>query len=322
MGRELLLLRHGKSDWSVGAPDVGRPLANRGKRAAQRMGVHLACEGWLPDHVVSSPAERARTTAHKACKAMGLGVAAIAYDERIYEADLSALLQVLADRPLDRRRVLLVGHNPGLEALIGYLAGGRLEGRRGTKTMPTAALARLALPESWSALTPGAAELLALVRPRELPKSFPFPAPDGEVRRPRPAYYYQQSAAIPYRRRGGRLEVLVISSRSGKRWGVPKGIQEPGLEAHDSAAKEALEEAGIEGQVGREVVGRFEYEKWGGTCKVEVYLMRVLRHVDDPRWVERERQRRWLSPEEAASVITVEELRSIVRSLPELLARA
>ena len=63
MSRELMLLRHGKSDWTEQLDDFDRPLKDRGKRGAQRMGVWLIQQELLPDHVVSSPAERAIVTA-------------------------------------------------------------------------------------------------------------------------------------------------------------------------------------------------------------------------------------------------------------------
>ncbi|HBJ28222.1 histidine phosphatase family protein, partial [Cobetia sp.] len=73
MRRELLLMRHGKSDWSVAADDFHRPLKERGKRGAQRMGAWLAQEALVPDAILSSPALRARATAEKCVKSMGLG---------------------------------------------------------------------------------------------------------------------------------------------------------------------------------------------------------------------------------------------------------
>jgi phosphohistidine phosphatase len=63
-----------------------------------------------------------------------------------------------------------------------------------------------------------------------------------------PNWIYTQSAILPYRLRGDDLEVLVITSRKGTRWVLPKGIVEPGMTAAASAAKEAMEEAGVEGR--------------------------------------------------------------------------
>ena len=63
MPRELLILRHAKSAWDTNAPsDFERPLAKRGRRAAPRVGRWLEEQGLIPDHVVSSPAERAKQT--------------------------------------------------------------------------------------------------------------------------------------------------------------------------------------------------------------------------------------------------------------------
>ena len=126
----------------------------------------------------------------------------------------------------------------------------------------------------------------------------------------RPAWHYRQSAVIPHRRRQGGLELLLITSRKRKRWVLPKGIVEPGLTPAASAAKEALEEAGVEGEVSAEPVGRYEYEKWGGTCRVEVFTLAVETVLG--RWPEEFRERRWLSPEEAARRVEEPELRRLL----------
>ncbi len=73
MTHELLILRHGKSDWDAGTDDYHRPLMDRGKRGAQRMGIWLLQRQLLPDLIISSPAERALVTAQKLCKAAGMG---------------------------------------------------------------------------------------------------------------------------------------------------------------------------------------------------------------------------------------------------------
>ncbi|MEN8176204.1 MAG: histidine phosphatase family protein, partial [Pseudomonadota bacterium] len=228
MTRELLILRHGKSDWEAGTDDFHRPLKDRGKRAAQRMAVHLQQRDLLPDHVLSSPAERAVETARKACKAMGLTAGDVHTDGRIYAAGPESLIEALGDSPADARRVLLVGHNPGLEELLGYLAETTPPLPPDGKLLPTATLARLEMPDDWRALQPGCGRLVELVRPGGLPKKFPFPAPDGPELRDRPAYYYIQSSVIPYRLNDGRLEILIIASSKNKHSVVPKGIQDPG----------------------------------------------------------------------------------------------
>lgn len=316
MPRELLLLRHGKSDWSTGDDDVDRPLKDRGKRGAQRIGVWLAARDLLPNHIVSSPAERALTTAEKACKAMGMGVATIANDDRVYDADLADLLAVLAACPTDSRRVLLVGHNPGLEDLLLFLVP-ETALPADDNLLPTATLARLDMPADWRRLRAGCARLENLIKPRRLPKTFPFPDAHGTERRLRPAYYYRQSSVVPYRLRDGKVEILIVSSSKRKHWVVPKGIREPGLSPQDSAACEAREEAGIEGQIGGTPVGSYRYEKWGATCTVQVFAMLVKRVLPEEQWEERHRGRRWVSPEEACSLLRQTELGPLVKKLAE-----
>jgi len=169
MPRELLILRHAKSDWDDRAEnDFARPLAKRGKKDAPRVGAWMYREGLIPDLVVSSPAERARQTTHAVCKGLDYKRKAVVWDQAIYEATLSDLLGLLARLPADAKTVLLVGHNPGIEELLIYLAGDEVEALGGGKRLPTAALARLEMPDDWSNLGPGCAQLVNITLPRTL----------------------------------------------------------------------------------------------------------------------------------------------------------
>ncbi len=299
MHRELLLMRHGKAS-RKGKSDFHRPLKNRGKRAAQRMGTWLAEQQLLPDLILASPATRARETAHKACKAMGLGTDRVHEEPLIYLGNVNSLFTVLGHCPPDAQRVMLVGHNPALEILLSQLVMRPPQLDEGQKLLPTAALAHLQTENPWDRLTPGCAELLAIIRPRQLPDLFPFPLPGGGVeQRERPAYYYTQSAVIPYRMMDGEPEILIITSSSGRHWVVPKGIAEPGLSLQDSAAKEAREEAGITGDVLHEALGEYRYDKWGAECMVTVYAMQVTGEIPEPEREEQHRERAWVSATEA-----------------------
>ena len=133
----------------------------------------------------------------------------------------------------------------------------------------------------------------------------------------RPDYYYQQSAVVPVRRQGNTLEILMITSRKGKRWVIPKGIIESNLSPEDSAAKEALEEAGILGEILPGRLGTFQYEKWGGTCSVQVFVMMVTQVQEE--WLESFRNRVWLSLEDARGRMEEAALQTMIQKLPAYL---
>jgi phosphohistidine phosphatase len=169
MSREILILRHAKSAWDTGAAsDFDRPLAKRGRRDAPRVGRWLREEGLVPDHVVSSPAERAKQTVLAVCRELGFDAGLIHWDERIYGGWAGSLLEVLRETPREAQRVLIAGHNPGLEDLVKSLAGGAIDTPADGKLMPTAAVARLEIEAGWSELEPAVGRLLSLTRARAL----------------------------------------------------------------------------------------------------------------------------------------------------------
>lgn len=169
MKRELLILRHAKSSWnSDAATDFDRPLSKRGRRDAPRVGRFLRDQRLVPDYVVSSPAERAKQTVIAVCGEMGIGPERIRWDSRIYHAGAGALLDVLNDCPDDARRVLIAGHNPGLEILLQNLCDHQIPMPDDYKLMPTAAVAHLEILSDWSALEGRLARLVSLTRARSL----------------------------------------------------------------------------------------------------------------------------------------------------------
>lgn len=114
-----------------------------------------------------------------------------------------------------------------------------------------------------------------------------------------------QASVIPFRWRDGELEFCLITSIRARKWGFPKGIIDPGETAIEAALKEAWEEAGLRGQVVGEALGRYQYEKWGQTLDVEVFLMRVESAAED--WLEaQQRERRWADVEEAKQLLVGE----------------
>lgn len=153
----LIVLRHGKSDWSGGEPDCLRPLARRGRRQVPEAG------RWLADHVgaidlaVVSPAERTRETWRLAAAELAV-LPPVREDDRVYAGTADSLLIVLRELPHEVETVVMVGHNPGVEELVASLTGRWVP-------MPTSALAVIDLPGPWSTAGDIAAELRAQGRP-------------------------------------------------------------------------------------------------------------------------------------------------------------
>jgi phosphohistidine phosphatase len=167
--RRLLLLRHAKSDWSKGTPDLERPLAPRGREAAPRMGGYLKGEGLLPDLVLVSPAKRARET-FEAVRPF-LEDSRQVVEPRIYGASAGQLLAVVRDADPAARSLMMIGHNPGFEDLAKLLigSGDRYARARLVEKYPTAGLAIVDFPdEDWAAAAPGTGRLDRFVTPKSL----------------------------------------------------------------------------------------------------------------------------------------------------------
>ncbi len=130
-------------------------------------------------------------------------------------------------------------------------------------------------------------------------------------------WIYNQSGVIPFRFEKDRIQILLITSRSRKRWVIPKGIIEPDLPPQESAQKEAYEEAGVSGNIYGEAVGTYTYNKWGGTCTVKVFLLEVENILED--WPESNfRTREWVSVEEAVQRVDEPELKKIIKDISSL----
>jgi phosphohistidine phosphatase len=163
--RELLLLRHAKSDQGLGLPDFDRPLNRRGRDAAGRMGHWLRSEMTEPGLILCSPAQRTRETCRLLLNAMGCPGQVVQWQSEIYEARRQDLLSLLATCPASARRVLLIGHNPGLEDVLLWLVDMADE----AKLLPTAAMAWIEIPVDWDRLVPQCGRLKQLLYPRNLP---------------------------------------------------------------------------------------------------------------------------------------------------------
>ena len=166
--KRLYLLRHAKSSWDDPTlADHDRPLAPRGRRASRVMAEHLRRKGISPKLVLCSPSRRTRQTLKRLAPGLGKN-ADVRIEPELYAASAADLLELLHEVPDEVKAVMLIGHNPGIQDLAVSLARGGTEIARVRSKFPTAALATLELNGSWRELAPGSAELVSLVKPKEL----------------------------------------------------------------------------------------------------------------------------------------------------------
>ena len=124
MPRRLTIVRHAKSDWGdAGLSDHDRPLNKRGLRDAPAMGVKLRERGDSPGLIVCSSALRAYTTASLLAKGLDYPQDDLVIEPSIYEAPMSALLEVVREAPDEVTHLMMVGHNPGSEQFASFLLG-------------------------------------------------------------------------------------------------------------------------------------------------------------------------------------------------------
>lgn len=137
--------------------------------------------------------------------------------------------------------------------------------------------------------------------------------------KPKDGAMREQIAAMPVRRGpNGDVEILLVTSRTTRRWIVPKGWPMKGLPDHEAAAREAYEEAGVIGAISPEPVGRFRYWKRQRDhftlCDVKLYLLTVEQQLADFR--ERaQRDLHWFSLADAADLVDEPELSTAIRQL-------
>lgn len=169
--KTVILLRHAKSDWSDGVSrDFDRPLNDRGRRAARRIGEWARTEGLHFDVILASPAVRVTETLDEFMESYRTPVDT-RWDRRIYLASSATLLDVLRDLPDEVGTALMVGHNPGMEDMVLDLVPDRGDDPlrdQVEEKYPTASVARLEFPvDRWNdAARP--ARITLFVRPRDL----------------------------------------------------------------------------------------------------------------------------------------------------------
>lgn len=167
--KRLFVLRHAKSSWDdPGLADHDRPLAPRGRRAVEAIAAHVSREGITPELVLCSSARRTRET----LEGVAVGGEQV-IEPGLYGANCQEVLARLHRVPEEVGSVMLVGHNPTLQALVLRLADGDGEADGSgladvRRKFPTGALATLTFDGTWTELSPRSARLEAYVRPKSL----------------------------------------------------------------------------------------------------------------------------------------------------------
>lgn len=169
--KTLTLLRHAKSGWDDPvARDFDRPLNAKGRKAAQVMGRHMKTGGLAFDHIVASPARRVVETIAEVAAGYGAPIDP-AWDKRLYLASSATLLDVARETPAEADRLLMIGHNPGLEDFVLMLLAGGEPAlvTAAEEKYPTATIAELTFDvDHWADVAAAAGTLTRFVRPRDL----------------------------------------------------------------------------------------------------------------------------------------------------------
>lgn len=163
MSRYLFLLRHAEAGQDSVRGDAGRALTPRGEKSVESIGAALRARGERVQKIFSSTALRAEQTARGICSYLYYAEKDIVWRPELYLASPGDLLAFLYASPADCESLMLVGHNPGLQNLLHFLA--LAENLPVDKSMSTATVAKLEIKEKWAELQPECARLVYLLKP-------------------------------------------------------------------------------------------------------------------------------------------------------------
>lgn len=161
--KKVFLMRHAKSSWKdANIPDHDRPLKKKGEKDVKTMAKMLKHKKYSPDFILCSSAERAKQTAVLFKEASSFE-GKLEYSDKLYMAEVPDLISALKNVPPKTKSVMIIGHNPGLEALLQTLTGK-------VETLPTSSIAYISIPiEEWSELNNEAeGKLKKLWRPKDI----------------------------------------------------------------------------------------------------------------------------------------------------------
>ena len=162
--KTLYIIRHAKSSWDASnIDDFERPLNERGKRDAPRMGKRFKEKNIHPDLMLSSPAKRAYSTAKKIAKVLKYSKEEIKTDRRLYHADEETMLTVLREVKDSKNVVMIFSHNPGLTEFVNSL----LSGEQDIDNVPTCGVVAFEFNlDSWKDVDWGKGKMLFFDYPK------------------------------------------------------------------------------------------------------------------------------------------------------------
>jgi phosphohistidine phosphatase len=167
--KKVTLFRHAKSGEknNPSIDDFDRPLAQKGLKAAPKMGEAMRGHKLVPDLILCSPSLRTRQTLELAAAGAWDNLPDVRFERRLYEASQATLLKALRELPSSAAHIMVVGHNPGLQDLAARLAPADSEARHQlTEKLPTAAIVSFSFDvENWKDLKPGTGQLQLSISP-------------------------------------------------------------------------------------------------------------------------------------------------------------
>jgi phosphohistidine phosphatase len=164
--KTLYVVRHAKSSWDDSSlADFDRPLNERGKADAPRMGKRLKEKEIAPDFLLSSPAKRAHSTAKRIAEALNFPKDNIKTDRKLYHADADEILDVVRGIPDKHNSVFIFGHNPGLTDFVNTMIHDRKEF---IDNVPTCGIVAFNIPvDSWKKMEFGKGDFLFFDYPKK-----------------------------------------------------------------------------------------------------------------------------------------------------------
>jgi phosphohistidine phosphatase len=162
--KQIFFLRHAKSSWKYpDLHDYDRPLNDRGKENAPKMGRKLKKLGVQPDLIISSPANRAVTTARIVCEKIEYPLHKLKLEDKIYMASARQLLNIIQELDDKYQQVMIIGHEPAFSQVIEILCKNRLE------KFPTCAAIQISLQtQKWSEVKEGTGKIIFFEYPKKI----------------------------------------------------------------------------------------------------------------------------------------------------------